>query len=152
MDAYYVVPATTKAQTITTAETARANALGCTLCVGDPSGKAVAYPSAVVISSILTPVVFADTAGQATVSQVAAAKTAATAAEAAAVTNTATLQARAKSALATNGAWLTAAASASYPLTRTEQMSVVNHLMALTRQMDAVIKLILELVTTTTGT
>ncbi len=139
MIAYYVVPATTKAQTITTAEKARASTFGAFLCVGDPSGKATVYPSVVVLSTVIAPAVFADTAGQATVAAVNAAKTAATAAEAEAVTNTATLQTRAKTALATNQTWLAAAANVTYPLTTAEQTSLVNHVVSLTRQVDAVV-------------
>ena len=152
--AYYLLPADSPAQTISTATKQRAVALECVLCIGDPTGKVTAFPSAVVISTVVTfaPAIFPDTALQATLTEVKAAVTAAAAAEAKVVTNTTTLQTRAKTAVANNLSWLTAAAGVTYPLTVTEQKSLVNHVEALTRQMDAVIKLMLELVQTLTGT
>lgn len=79
--AYYVLPANSPAQTISTATKQRAVALECTLCVGDPTGKVTAFPSAVVISTQVPPAVFPDTAGQATLPAIKSAETVAATAE-----------------------------------------------------------------------
>ena len=79
--AYSLVPGTNAAHP-GTQHIARAQALGCVLTVGDPSGEVTVWPSVVVTSTVLAPVVIADTAGQATLTAVNAAKTAALTAEA----------------------------------------------------------------------
>ena len=152
MDAYYVVAPTTKFQTITTATKARASTLGCTLCTGDPSGKATVFPSAVVLSTALTPAVFADTADQATVTEVTAAKTAATKAEAAAVTNEATVETKLRAVIGANQTWITAADAYTFPLTTAEQKALVLQTKRLSRDVNRLVRKVLTLLAAATGT
>ena len=61
----------------------RAAALGCQVCIGDPTaGLVKAWPSVVVMSTVAAPAVIADDSGQATLAEVQAAQAAAVAAEA----------------------------------------------------------------------
>ena len=80
MDSAYVLPSTTNPASVPAAQLTRAEALGCVPTVGTLG--VIAYPSVVIASSVLPPVVIADTAGQATLTAVNAAKTAALTAEA----------------------------------------------------------------------
>lgn len=63
-----------------------------------------------------------------------------------------TLQAKAVAAITNNIAWVTTASAFSYNLNRTEQQNLVNHVIALTRQVNALIKLQLGELTNRTGT
>jgi hypothetical protein len=84
-------------------------ALGVAPAVGDPTnGQVTAWPSVVVTSSALAPVIIADDQGQATPAQVQAAQAAATSAEQALATNAATVRADVLSRQATLKAWMTA--------------------------------------------
>lgn len=117
MRALYVLPSSTSATDPGTQHIARAQVLGCALTVGDPSGKVTAYPSVVVTSTVLAPAIIADTAGQATVTEVDAAKTAATTAEATHATKVANALSSLQAMLPTLGAALTQAQkdAAAYP-------------------------------------
>jgi len=84
MRALYVLARSERPTWPTPALVARAAELGCTPQVGDPTGRVPAFPSVVVTSTALATAFVADTAGQATLAEVDAAKTAALDAEAAA--------------------------------------------------------------------
>jgi hypothetical protein len=124
---------------------ARAQALGCvTVSVGDPTGAAAVFPSAVVTSSALPPAVFPDDAGEATVAQVSAAQAAATAAEATATANEVALLQKAAAALAANQSYLAVAVPS--------QAQTTAQIAALTRAVDALCYLVLGQYSTTAGT
>lgn len=157
---YVLAPGTTP----TTAQRSRADDFAAYLTVGTASGVTVgdgtqsttipvtAHPSVVVGSFYSTSTIIADTAGQATLTAVNAAKASAVAADEAVSSNMVTLRTHAKTAVTNNIAWLTAASNVTFPLTATEQKSLVNHVEALTRQVDVLIKLTLDIVQTLTGT
>jgi hypothetical protein len=84
---YYCIPADTSDNDITQEQRDRSNALGCMICKGDPTEKITVYPSVVVISSNVDPVIFPDDQNQATLAEVQAAELTATTAETNAVTN-----------------------------------------------------------------
>jgi len=84
MQKLYVIPATGYPAADYVTAQARAAALGCIVCIGDPTGQVTIFPSAVVTSSALAPVVMPDNTGQATESAISIAAAAATSAEAAA--------------------------------------------------------------------
>jgi len=128
------------------ASAARAAALGCTtLAGGDPTGGAVSvFPSAVVTSSALSPAVFPDNAGQATLAEVAAAQAAAAAAEQTAAANQLALLAKAAAALTANQAYLGVAVPSTAQTTA--------QIAALTRAVDALIYLVTAQYSSTAGT
>jgi len=107
MQSYYVVPVNT--QLAEPMIRAAALGLGPDIYDYDPTGGLVTeFPSAVVTSTAIATVVFADNTGQASASAVFSAQQAATAAEAVLVTNQATVTANVQAHQATIQAWIAA--------------------------------------------
>lgn len=67
-------------------------------------------------------------------------------------TNAATMQTAATNALAANQTFITAAASVTFPLSNANQQALVNQVVALSKQVDALIRLSLNQTSSTAGT
>jgi len=68
------------------------------------------------------------------------------------IANQQTLQQRAQAALTTNSSFQTQAAAVTFPLSNAAQQALVNEVIALSRQNNALIRLLLGLLDSTTGT
>jgi len=137
MQKLYVIPASSLPPAEYATAEARAAALGCSLCIGDPTqGLVTEFPSAVVISSALAPVVMPDTSGQATTTAIDTAATAATAAEAAATAAVATAKSTLATLLSEQAAFteqlsgdITMLGTSWSALTDTQQTTIMSHIL-----------------------
>jgi hypothetical protein len=149
VQAYYLLQAGVQPSA---ADNARAIALGLVgpdgstpeIIIGDPTGQVDFYPSVIVMSSALATVIIRDDSGQATLAEVQAAIAVANTAEATVVSNKTALLSRANAALTVNQAFLN--------LANPDQDQALAQVTALTRQVDALIYLVLDVLNDISGT
>jgi hypothetical protein len=141
MQAIYVIASAP----ILAASQTRATALGCSaVSAGDSTGLVTVFPSVIVTSSAVAPVVIADNTGQATLAAVQTAQTAATTAETTQATNHSTILSNVQSRQSTIKAWIAANPSGAV-LTAAQTL-------VLAEMLDGLCDLLLDLFSSTTGT